>query len=220
MSRNLNAVATKASAVATDYTIIIDTEDSNKTKQVLSNAFPIPTAQATINLAQATTNSTVAASLATLGGASVLNVGTTSGTVAAGNDSRIANAVPNTTTVNGHALSSNITVTATDVGLGNCQNTSDANKPVSTDQATAIAACVQQVQPINILSNSGGDTIPFNKALNTDTLTQNTTFASANLSAGATTTVILLSDNNNNYNLTFPSGWQWSNSKTDRKSVV
>jgi hypothetical protein len=34
----------------------------------------------------------------------------------------IPNLVPNTTTVNGHALSSNITITASDVGLGNVAN--------------------------------------------------------------------------------------------------
>ena len=49
------------------------------------------------------------------------------------------NAVPKTTTVNGHALSSNVTVTATDVGLGNVNNTSDLNKPVSTAVTTAIS---------------------------------------------------------------------------------
>jgi hypothetical protein len=48
--------------------------------------------------------------------------------------------VPTTTTVNGHALSSNVTVTASDVGLGNVDNTSDVNKPVSTAQSTAINA--------------------------------------------------------------------------------
>lgn len=42
------------------------------------------------------------------------------------------------TTVNGHALSSNVTVSASDVGLSNVDNTSDANKPVSTAQSTAI----------------------------------------------------------------------------------
>lgn len=51
-------------------------------------------------------------------------------------------AVPNTRTVNGHALSGNITVSKADVGLTNADDTSDANKPVSTAQATAIAAKV------------------------------------------------------------------------------
>jgi hypothetical protein len=52
----------------------------------------------------------------------------------------VAGKVDNTTTVNGHALTSNVTVTKGDVGLGNCDNTSDANKPVSTAQAAADAA--------------------------------------------------------------------------------
>lgn len=43
-----------------------------------------------------------------------------------------------TTTVNGHALSSNVTVTQSDVGLGNVDNTSDANKPISTATQTAL----------------------------------------------------------------------------------
>jgi len=36
--------------------------------------------------------------------------------------------VPTSRTVNGHALSSNVTVSATDLGLGNVDNTSDATK--------------------------------------------------------------------------------------------
>lgn len=46
--------------------------------------------------------------------------------------------VPQTTTINGHALSSNVTVTKGDVGLGNADNTSDLNKPVSTATQTAL----------------------------------------------------------------------------------
>lgn len=42
--------------------------------------------------------------------------GTAANTAAQGNDSRVVNAVPNTTTVNGHALSSNVTVTNADLG--------------------------------------------------------------------------------------------------------
>ena len=46
--------------------------------------------------------------------------------------------VPTSRTINGKALSNNITLSASDVGLGNVNNTSDANKPVSTAQQTAI----------------------------------------------------------------------------------
>lgn len=45
-----------------------------------------------------------------------VSYGTTAGTAAQGNDSRIVNAVPNTRTVNSKALSDNITLSATDVG--------------------------------------------------------------------------------------------------------
>lgn len=42
-------------------------------------------------------------------------------------------------TVNGHALSADVTISKSDVGLGNVDNTADTAKPVSTAQATAIA---------------------------------------------------------------------------------
>jgi hypothetical protein len=50
----------------------------------------------------------------------------------------LAGKVATTRTVNGHALSADVTVTKSDVGLGNADNTSDANKPVSTAQQTAL----------------------------------------------------------------------------------
>lgn len=43
-------------------------------------------------------------------------------------------------TVNGHALSSNVTVSKSDVGLGNVDNTSDSSKPVSSATQTALNA--------------------------------------------------------------------------------
>jgi hypothetical protein len=46
--------------------------------------------------------------------------------------------VPTTRTVNSHALSADVTVSKSDVGLGNADNTSDANKPVSTAAQTAL----------------------------------------------------------------------------------
>lgn len=50
-----------------------------------------------------------------LKGAALLDVGAASGTVAAGNDSRIVNAVPNTRKVNGHPLTSDFDISAADV---------------------------------------------------------------------------------------------------------
>lgn len=55
-------------------------------------------------------------------------------------DQDLSGLVPKTTTVNGHALTGNISVTKADVGLGSVDNTADADKPVSTAQALADAA--------------------------------------------------------------------------------
>lgn len=50
----------------------------------------------------------------------------------------IANFVPNTRTVAGKALTADVTLAKGDVGLGNVDNTSDAAKPVSTAQQSAL----------------------------------------------------------------------------------
>lgn len=55
-------------------------------------------------------------------------------------DTDLALKVDKSTTVNGNALSGNITITKTDISLGNVDNTSDANKPVSSAQQTALDA--------------------------------------------------------------------------------
>lgn len=44
-----------------------------------------------------------------------INFGTSSGTIVQGNDSRVVNAVPNTRQVNGHALTADVTLSASDV---------------------------------------------------------------------------------------------------------
>lgn len=46
--------------------------------------------------------------------------------------------VPNTRTVNGHALNADVTVSKGDLGLGSVDDTGDAGKPVSTAQQTAL----------------------------------------------------------------------------------
>jgi len=53
-------------------------------------------------------------------------------------DQDLSALVPKSTTVNGKALSTNITLNKDDVGLANVDNTSDASKPVSTAQQTAL----------------------------------------------------------------------------------
>ena len=58
--------------------------------------------------------------------------------------------VPQTRTVNGHALTGNITITKSDVGLGNVDNTSDVDKPVSTAQATAISTAINALDVASV----------------------------------------------------------------------
>jgi hypothetical protein len=53
-------------------------------------------------------------------------------------DQDLSGYVPTTRTVNGHALSANVTVTAADLALGSVDNTADTAKPVSTAQQTAL----------------------------------------------------------------------------------
>jgi hypothetical protein len=67
--------------------------------------------------------------------------------------------VPNTRKVAGHALSADVTVAKADVGLGNVDNTSDVNKPVSTAQQTALnakQAAYANLTGIGQLANSAG----------------------------------------------------------------
>ena len=56
-----------------------------------------------------------------------------------------AGAVPTTRTVNGHALSSDITLNAGDVGLNKVNNTSDLEKPISTATQGALNGKVDKV---------------------------------------------------------------------------
>lgn len=61
--------------------------------------------------------------------------------------------VPDSRTVNGHALSANVTVTKSDVGLANADNTSDINKPVSTAQQTALDLKVDKITGQGLSTN-------------------------------------------------------------------
>lgn len=61
--------------------------------------------------------------------------------------------VPTTRTVAGHALSADVTLAKGDVGLGNVDNTSDANKPVSTAQQTALDGKVDKVSGKGLSTN-------------------------------------------------------------------
>lgn len=61
--------------------------------------------------------------------------------------------VPTTRTVAGHALSADVTLVKGDVGLGNVDNTADADKPVSTAQQTALNGKVDKVTGKGLSTN-------------------------------------------------------------------
>ena len=84
----------------------------------LSNA-RTPTAHAASHGGGGTDPITIASTQVTgLGGAALLSVGTSAGTVAAGDDSRIVGAVQTSRTIAGLALSNNITASALNTALG------------------------------------------------------------------------------------------------------
>lgn len=61
--------------------------------------------------------------------------------------------VPTSRKVAGHALTADVTLVKGDVGLGNVDNTSDANKPVSTAQQTALDGKVDKVDGKGLSTN-------------------------------------------------------------------
>ena len=61
--------------------------------------------------------------------------------------------VPTTRKVAGHALSADVTLAKGDVGLGNVDNTADADKPVSTAQQTALNGKVDKVSGKGLSTN-------------------------------------------------------------------
>lgn len=97
-------------------------------------------------------------------------------------DQDLSGLVPKTTTVNGVALNTNITLVPANIGLGNVDNTSDANKPISTAVATAL----------------GGKQATLVSATNIKTINGNTLLGSGDLvvsGSGTVTTVSVVSAN-------------------------
>lgn len=78
-------------------------------------------------------------------------------------DQDLSGLVPTTRTVNGHALSSNVTVTKGDLGLGNVDNTADADKPISDDTQDALddkQSLSEKGQISGYASLDGGGKVP------------------------------------------------------------
>lgn len=64
--------------------------------------------------------------------------------------------VPTSRTINSHALTADITITKSDLGLASVDNTSDINKPVSTAQAAADAAVLISANAYTDAHGGGG----------------------------------------------------------------
>ena len=120
--------------------------------------------------------------------------GALGGTAAAPTVPGLATKVNTTTTVNGKALSGNITLAKADIGLTNVDNTSDADKPVSTAQQTAldgkftqrtITGTTNQITVTNGDGVSGNPTLSLPQDIHTGA---NPTFAGATIGAATSTT--------------------------------
>lgn len=68
-------------------------------------------------------------------------------------DTELGKKVDKTTTINGKALSDNITLGKVDVGLGNVDNTSDKNKPISTATQTALDAKLNSADLVTVTND-------------------------------------------------------------------
>ena len=102
----------------------------------------------------------------------------------------LAAKVPTTRTVNGHALTGDVTVTKSDLGLGNVDNTSDADKPVST----ATQAALDLKAPLASPALTGTPTAPTAPPGTDSTQIATTAFVLANApsSSGFSTTFMLM----------------------------
>lgn len=91
--------------------------------------------------------------------------------------------VPSTRTVAGKALSANVTLDKADVGLANADNTSDANKPVSTAQQAAIALKANDADVVKI---AGSQTVTGAKAFTVAPSVPDASFTVAKINATGT----------------------------------
>lgn len=162
---SINSLTAKTTPVAGDYLVIDDSQDSYAKKKIAIGSIsggvggtgdvvgPASAVADDIVIFDSTTGKKIKDSGVKISGlepaittkktAFNKDFGTASDTVAQGNDSRIVNAVPNSTTVNGHALSSNVTVSATDVGLANVTNDAQLKRVASdinsfTEKTTSV----------------------------------------------------------------------------------
>ena len=102
---------------------------------------------------------------------------------AATTDPRFTDARTPTPHAASHAAAGTDPLTKADVGLGNVDNTSDANKPISTATATAIAALAPKTNPVLVATTPA----PILTTVATPALSEWTLTGSATYSGGAVT---------------------------------
>lgn len=83
---------------------------------------------------------------------------TTNGFLKASDWAEFNNKVSKSVTINGHPLSSNVVLTKNDIGLGNVDNTSDLNKPISTATQEALDTLNQSITDFRKLNTISGST--------------------------------------------------------------
>jgi hypothetical protein len=135
----------------------------------------------------------------------------------------------NIKTIEGQSLlgSGNIDITKTDVGLGNVDNTSDLNKPISTATQTALdgkaSTSLVSTSASGLQPATGFGTITYNSTTNLDmasldgqyqtiTLTGNLTFTTSNRANGRKVVVRLIPGASQR-TLTFPVDWVFVSTK-------
>jgi hypothetical protein len=102
------------------------------------------------------------------------------------------------------------------VGLGNVDNTSDANKPVST----ATQAALDAKQPINAQSSISASAIDWTYTHLYKTLSANTTFTFSNVADGKTI-VVAITNTASNYTVTWPTvDWGSAGAPVQRVGAV
>lgn len=153
--------------------------------QDLGGTATAPTVPGLASKADKTTSVTAGAGLTGGGDLSAsrtlaANFGTTGGTIAEGNDSRLTAASTAVQSVNGHTGTS-VSVTAGDIGLSNVDNTSDTNKPVSTATQTALNAKADKTTALSAGTGlTGGGDLSTNRTISANFGTTAGTIAQGN----------------------------------------
>jgi len=144
----------------------------------------------------------------TLGNAAGLNVGTTAGTVAAGNDARIVAAVPSTRTIAGHPLSSNVSITPADIGAATTAQGAKADSALQSGSFAPVATSgsYNDLTDKPVVSGDGG--------IITVQITGNLTYTPSGWNTSQTYAVVFTVNATGGYTFTWGSGFVSATAET------